>query len=148
MTVAIPICQDRVSPLLDVATRLSVIDVVRGTEPQCREVVLLSGPIDQLARSVAELKVNVLICGALSRELEQTLARLGVRVIPRVCGSADEVVRAFLTGQLDKPSFRMPGCWTSCGTAAALEGTPVLQAKGRRHRTRAATVRPQTRFKS
>lgn len=62
------------------------------------------------AKRVAELGVNTLICGAISRPLETLLTSADVRVIPHACGPVEEVVRAFLTGRLVEDAFLMPGC--------------------------------------
>jgi predicted Fe-Mo cluster-binding NifX family protein len=109
--IAIPIWQDHVSPLLDAATRLLVVSLRRGTELRRREVLL--GPLapEALARSVAELQVDLLLCSALSEVLLQALRRRGVRVRPHLCGEIEAVLRAFCARRLAREEFRMPGCW-------------------------------------
>jgi predicted Fe-Mo cluster-binding NifX family protein len=59
---------------------------------------------------VAGLGVDVLICGAISAPLRAVLAAEGVRVIPNRCGFVEEVLRAFLSGELTEQAFLMPGC--------------------------------------
>jgi hypothetical protein len=115
MTIAFPIWQDRISPLLDAATRLFVITLRRGVEVRRREVLL--GPMapDVLARSVAELHVDVLLCGALSELLLRELGKRRVRVRPHLCGEAQSVLRAFCSGCLRQNGFHMPGCHHACG---------------------------------
>jgi len=100
----------RVSPVFDVAKSLLLVSV-DGQEPVGREVQ----PIEPLdlpgrARRVTELGVDVLICGAISRPLESLLVATGVRVLPQTCGPVEEVLEAFLTGQLKDGAFLMPGC--------------------------------------
>ena len=111
VTVAFPIWQDRISPLLDAATRLLVVTLRRGTEVRRREVLL--GPLgsDALARSVAELQVDVLLCAALSEPLLRELRKRGVRVRAHLCGEIETVLRAFCRHRLGCEEFRMPGCW-------------------------------------
>lgn len=108
---AIPIWQDRISPVLDAATRLLVVTRRRGVTAQRREVIL--GPLDPeaLAQSVAELHVNVVLCAALSEVLRRALCRQGVRVRSHLCGEAEAVLRAFCCHRLAREEFRMPGCW-------------------------------------
>ena len=66
--------------------------------------------LDRRADRLAQQGVDTLICGAISRALESLLTARGVQVIPRVCGSVDEVLGAFCTGELDDERFAMPGC--------------------------------------
>ena len=111
MTVAIPIWQERVSPVLDAATRLLVVTRRRGAEAQRREVIL--GPLDSeaLARGMAELQVNIVLCAALSEDLHRALCRHGVQVRSHLCGEVEAVLRAFCCRRLAREEFRMPGCW-------------------------------------
>lgn len=67
MTIAIPISQERISPLLDAAARLLLVTCQRGKEVARKEFILNPQPPEELARSVAELRVDVLLCAALSR---------------------------------------------------------------------------------
>jgi hypothetical protein len=50
-----------------------------------------------------------LICGAISDVLCIILESSGVCVIAGIMGQADEVLAAFLSNQLNKPEFCMPG---------------------------------------
>lgn len=111
MTVAIPICQQRVSPVLDAATRLLVVTRRRGVDTQRREVLL--GPLEPepLARSIAELRVDIVLCAALSEVLQRALSKQGVRVRSHLCGEAEAILRAFCCRRLARDEFRMPGCW-------------------------------------
>jgi predicted Fe-Mo cluster-binding NifX family protein len=108
--IAIPNCQGRVSPVFDVAARLLLVTRRRGREVERKELVLNPLPPEGLARSVAELRVDVLLCAALSEPLLRALERSGVRVKPHLCGEVESVLRAFDCGQLRRDEFRMPGC--------------------------------------
>lgn len=110
MTVAIPSWQQRVSPVLDTATRLIVVTCRDGKEFSRREVLLGPLPPEEFARNVAELHVNVLLCGALSLELQHALEKNGVRVWPHLCGPINDILQAFGCGQLDRAEFYLPGC--------------------------------------
>ena len=112
MKVGVATWAGRVSPVFDVAKRLLVVDVAGRTEVGRKETGIEETQLVLRAKRVAELGVNVLICGAISRPLEALLAWAGVRVIPRTCGAVEEVLRAFLAGQLTDEAFLMPGC---CG---------------------------------
>jgi predicted Fe-Mo cluster-binding NifX family protein len=117
MKVAIPFWQGRVSPVLDVAGRILLVDIEGDREQNRQEISLpAQGPM-QRARSLARLGVDVLICGAVSRGLEMALAAAGVRVIPYTCGEVAEVLSAYRDGRLEQGSFRMPG--SSAGPGGA-----------------------------
>jgi predicted Fe-Mo cluster-binding NifX family protein len=66
--------------------------------------------MDRKAARLADLGVDTLVCGAISRSMREVVAASGIRVISFVSGERDEVVRAWLGGGLDQPAFTMPGC--------------------------------------
>ena len=108
--VAIPVWSERVSPVFDTAEQLMVLDVDDGRETG-RSVALLEGiGADSRPRWLSDLGVDVLVCGAISQPLEAMVSAQGVRVVPQVCGPVEQVVQAFLVGQLGRPEFLMPGC--------------------------------------
>jgi predicted Fe-Mo cluster-binding NifX family protein len=110
MKVALPIWDGRVSPVFDVAHELLVVDVNgQAVGTQATHVIAETDAADR-AKTVADLGVTVLICGAISQALDQLLLSRGVRVIPRKCGDAHEVLAAHITGRLDEPQYTMPGC--------------------------------------
>ena len=110
MKVAIPTWQGRVSPVLDVARSLLLVDLEAGVEGRRRlEALEETGVLARAAR-LRGLSADVLICGALSRPLEQALVSAGIEVIPHVCGNVDEVLGAYLAGRLRDRAFLMPGC--------------------------------------
>ena len=110
MRVAIPIWDERVSPVFDVAQHLLLADVEGPRELGRTEQVLEQTEPASRAGRVADLGVDVLICGAISRPLEAMLISAGVRVIAQSCGAADDVLGAFLAGELTEQTFLMPGC--------------------------------------
>jgi predicted Fe-Mo cluster-binding NifX family protein len=112
MKVGIPQWRDRVSPVLDVASSLLVVDLAKGRELRREQRALTAGDPIQRARQVSQLGTDVLICGAVSWPLEIALSAAGVRVIPFTCGMVEEVLSAFVNGKLTRSAFLMPGC---CG---------------------------------
>jgi predicted Fe-Mo cluster-binding NifX family protein len=105
----IPVWRDEVSPVFDVAARLLVIDVEEGREI-ARRVIPLGRP-NRAARAdrVAGLDIDVLVCGTITRSLEQMLTATGVRVMPLVCGPVDRVARLIMTGARLPREHVMPG---------------------------------------
>lgn len=110
MKVALPTWDGRVSPVFDVAHELLVADVREQAVGTQATHVILETDAAARAKTVADLGVTVLICGAISQALEQLLRSRGVRVIPRKCGDAHEVLMAHINGRLDEAQYTMPGC--------------------------------------
>jgi predicted Fe-Mo cluster-binding NifX family protein len=118
MKVAIPYWQGRVSPVFDVAGNLLLVDVADGQE-QTRENVAIQATHPQArASSLSEHGVTVLICGAISQPLEIAISTWGIEVISQTCGDIEQVLAAFLGGQLSQEAFLMPGC---CGRRRRLK---------------------------
>jgi len=110
--IAVPNCQGRVSPVFDVAARLVVVRLKGQAEVERRNIVLFEKQPDGIVRSLRELGIQVLICGAVSQGLRLALEQAGIRVLPQVCGELEAVITAFRRGTLGQPEFAMPGC---CG---------------------------------
>jgi predicted Fe-Mo cluster-binding NifX family protein len=128
MKVGIPIWDDRVSPVLDVARRLLVVSIEGGAEVGRTEVDL-AGPLPGArALQIRDLGVDVLISGAVSQPLEAALLAAGVRVIPQTCGPVERVLRAYLCGRLADDALLMPGC---CGRRRRMRGRRRAGGRGR-----------------
>ena len=119
MKVAVPTWTDRVSPVFDEARQLLVVDISGNTEVDRTTAAIEETEPGPRAKHVAELGVNVLICGAISTPLEALLVSAGVRVILHVCGPVEEVLQAFALGRLTDQTFLMPGC---CGRRRRFRG--------------------------
>lgn len=113
MKVAVPDWHGRVSPVFDVAEYLLLVDLDREEDGQRQTAMLASSLPHERARQLAELGVDVLLCGAISWSLEALLTQNGIRVVPLVCGAVEEVVTAFREGTLEQGGFAMPGCCRS-----------------------------------
>jgi len=110
MRIAIPIWEDKVSPVLDTALRLLVVEVEYH-----REVSRFIYNIDEqdLIRRCLRIRnfnIDTLICGAVSRPFVCILLASGVDVIQEISGRAEEVLKAYLHGNLFCSRFLMPGC--------------------------------------
>lgn len=122
MRLAIPSWQGRVSPVFDTAGRLMVSNVTHGSVSGTRHADLEDHEPRVLARRLLTLDVKVLICGAISHSLRMTLESRGIEIIPNVCGTVEDVLRAYLDGKLNSPAFLMPGCPGSCPAREASSG--------------------------
>lgn len=105
MRVSLPVWNGRLSPVFDVAKRFALVDVVNGT------IIRRSVHRFPNARRVAHLwtlGVNVVICGAVSHELEAALSEAGINVISEICGPTDSIITAFIGGTLVDGPFLSP----------------------------------------
>lgn len=110
MKIAIPTWNGYVSPVFDTAQRLLVVDVADGAETKRSEHRIQEQLLPQRVARLNELGVEVLICGAVSRPLAGMIAASGIALVPFISGECDEVLSAYLRGQLPSPQFLMPGC--------------------------------------
>lgn len=117
MTLGIPVWEGRVSPVFDVARHLLTVDVERGVESDRRERAVSNSSPHGWPATLAELGVDVLVCGAISDEILAALTRGGVGVVPWIRGEVDQVVSAYLSGELSDPRFLVPGTVPHAGVA-------------------------------
>ncbi|MCE5228457.1 NifB/NifX family molybdenum-iron cluster-binding protein [bacterium] len=114
MKVAIPIWQDRVSPVFDSSRRLLVVDVV-DRKTSARKEIEIGGEAPERIRRLDEASVELLICGAISEPLAKQVLAAGIRVIPFIAGEVDKILRAYMEARLPSAEFLMPGCCAQTG---------------------------------
>jgi len=101
--------QQRVSPLFDVASELLLVDAEGATETGRASVALPEQELPRRVRHLVDLGVNVLVCGGISQPLAGMVQASGIRLVPFTAGPVEQVLRAFLQGQLPSQAFVMPG---------------------------------------
>jgi len=110
MKLAIPVWNGRVSPVFDSARRLLVVEVEEDRVVRRQEHALAAEIPQARVSALANLNVEVLVCGAVSRPLANLITASGIRLVSFVAGDVEEVVKASLSGALPAPTFMMPGC--------------------------------------
>ena len=110
MRVAIPLWQGRVSPVFDEASRILLVDFTDGWEQHRHEEALIVHNPFERARLFPKLGIDLLICGMISQTQQKALSSVGIRIIPHICGSMEDVIDAFLDGRLESGALLMPGC--------------------------------------
>lgn len=113
MRIAIPIWEDKISPVLDTASKLLIIEDKTQKESSRSEADLLEQDISQRCSFIRKLDLDVLICGAVSRQFSDMLKASGIEVISGISGPAEEVLDAYLHGDLHHSGFFMPGSKTN-----------------------------------
>lgn len=121
MRLGLPVWETRISPVLDTATRLLVVEVKNRGELSRSEVYLDEKDVSRRCRTIRSVGVNVLICGAVTRRLSDMLKDSGIDIVPGVSGHPEEVLHAYLQGRLAHPRFLMPG-WSVDGLEERLKG--------------------------
>ncbi|MFP4668080.1 MAG: NifB/NifX family molybdenum-iron cluster-binding protein [Desulfosalsimonas sp.] len=110
MKLALSVWNGRISPVFDVSRELLAIDVRGGRETDRMHVYFSNGqPIHKVARLV-EMEVEVLLCGAVSRQLAAALEANGIRLFGFISGEVESVISAYLEGRLPSAEMSMPGC--------------------------------------
>jgi predicted Fe-Mo cluster-binding NifX family protein len=109
MKVAVIVWENTVSTVCDFSSRLLVFDVT-GDEVKNRSFMPFeTGILPERVNQLEKLGVEVLLCGAISRPLERMICATGVKVIPCLRGSIEEVIGAYLDGGLSDARFTLPG---------------------------------------
>ncbi len=111
MKAAFAVWENRIAPVFDVAGRVCIVE--SGKEPvlQRETLELPEGHASTKAGFLADRRVEILVCGAVTGPARWFLVSRGIRVIAFVTGELDEVIAAWLDGRLPRDeSFLMPGC--------------------------------------
>ena len=124
MRIAVSIWENKVSPVLDTATKLLIIESGNQKEESRCEVYLVKRDILQRCSFIRGLEIDVLICGAVSRQFSWMLTASGINLISGISGPAKDVLKAYFHGNLLQPKFLMPGCKSN--------NSPPLYSGGKR----------------
>lgn len=107
--IAIPVMRGRVAPVLNWCSRVVIFPTTPEGEVGQEFCAPELEPLERLQVLLAK-GVKILICGALSADLQRRATQLGFKVIPGVAGDIDAVVTAYRQNRLDQPEFWLPGC--------------------------------------
>lgn len=109
MKIAIPVWEGKVSPVFDTACRLLVLQVKNRKETSRFETFLDEKELTRRCLRIQALGLDTLICGAISEHFYRMLVSDEIEIIPWISGPAEEVLEAYLNGELFNPRFLMPG---------------------------------------
>jgi predicted Fe-Mo cluster-binding NifX family protein len=110
MRIAIPLWEGKVSPVFDTAARLLVVDVNEQGEESRFLYYIDENDLTQKCHRIRKLALDTLICGAISQAFVKMLLASGLDIIQEISGPAEEVLEAYLRGDISQPRFLMPGC--------------------------------------
>ena len=95
--------------MFDTASRLLVAEVDKRRERSRFETDISEQFLPSKTMRLAELGVETLICGAISGQCAYMVTTAGIELIPWISGEVEEVLQAFLGGNLFDTRFLMPG---------------------------------------
>lgn len=110
MLLALPIWRDRISPVLDTATKLMLVRWESGQASEHQELPLIGESLQQRVAQLAGQDIDLLLCGAVSGPLHNMLLAAGINVVPFLSGDVQAVLAAYRDGRLSDPQLAMPGC--------------------------------------
>ncbi|ATW27528.1 NifB/NifX family molybdenum-iron cluster-binding protein [Candidatus Formimonas warabiya] len=108
MTLAIAVFDDRVSVTLDNCTQLLLVAFKDNLVCHTRPIPINGDFPLELVRRLKEEAVETLVCGAVSNSLRQLIETSGIKIVPWISGSVEQVLQAFRTDTLE--NLLMPGC--------------------------------------
>jgi len=110
MRIAIPVWDDKISPVLDTASKLLIVEVEDQKESSRFEIFLDEYELSKRCIRIRGMNVDTLICGAVSQPFYRMLASSGIEIVRDIAGHPEHVLDAYLKNKLTTPEFYMPGC--------------------------------------
>ena len=110
MILAVPVHQNRLSPLFDVASRIRIVEL-GDSERADRGSLLLEGMNEvQRVTLLKRVGVQCLLCAGISGSCSSLLRSAGIQVVDGVVGDVEDVMDAHQGGRIMEERYRMPGC--------------------------------------
>lgn len=108
--VAMPVYQERISPLLDVAQKFAIYEI---NDDEIKQKITVDINVESEPLRIEKLKelgVTVVIGGAVSGFVSSVIAEKGIHLISWINGPADEVINHYLNHTLNMCSNVLPIC--------------------------------------
>jgi len=119
MKTAFSVWEQRIAPVFDTSRQIHLVES-EGSRITAENEYLVSGnAVPQKVKWLARQGVSTLVCGAVSRPLQEQLFAAGIKVVPFVAGDLSRVIQALFDGSLKGSAFMMPGC---CGRRQGWRG--------------------------
>jgi predicted Fe-Mo cluster-binding NifX family protein len=107
--IGIPVWENKVSPVLDTASRLMVVELKNKGLMSRFEICLDERDLSRRCLRIQDLCVDTLICGAVTRHFSDLLKASGIRLIQGISGQPEAVLNAYLDGTPALSKYLMPG---------------------------------------
>jgi predicted Fe-Mo cluster-binding NifX family protein len=109
MKTAFTVWNDRIAPLFDVSGKIHLVESEAG-DITAQTSVCLDDPSPALkVRRLADLGVQMLVCGAISRAAQSMVTAHGIALVAYISGDLDTVIDAWRHDRLGADVLRMPG---------------------------------------
>jgi predicted Fe-Mo cluster-binding NifX family protein len=108
--VALTVWNDHIATVADFSQRLLVVEIEHGRTCAFREIDAPGKDASRWCARLAAEGISTLICGAITRHLDQQLDASGIAVVDGCSGPSAAVLEAWLAGTVSQPQWRMPGC--------------------------------------
>jgi hypothetical protein len=134
MKLAICTWNELVAPVFDVSESVIMVNMSSG-RAKTRKREDISG-LDLLARirRLSDLRVETLVCGAISRPWHDIITAWDIQVISYISGPVKQVLDVLLKDSMNLDKFMMPGCPESIHTHNLEVIARVAQTKQARPR--------------
>ena len=109
MIIGLPILDNRIAPVFDVARELLLVSIDDGKVIQ-QELLILPGIAQEKVIKLVDAGLKVLLCGAISNELNSSATQCGIEVVSFLSGDVQCLLKAWLDDSLNDVAFAMPGC--------------------------------------
>jgi predicted Fe-Mo cluster-binding NifX family protein len=114
MKVALTVWGKRISPVFDSAQMLLISEIENSKVIKRKYTTFNPESSQQLADLLNQQNVSVLICGAISEAPANIIETCGIKLIPFISGSAEDVLQLYAQSNSIIPSYLMPGCNHKC----------------------------------
>jgi predicted Fe-Mo cluster-binding NifX family protein len=110
MKMALTVWGSRISPVFDAAHMLLVVEIENTKIINRWDVPFYPEFPSRLAEMLAEMDVEIFICGAISEMPANILEAKGIKLYPFISGDTGKVIEAYAKNVSIIPMFLMPGC--------------------------------------
>ena len=107
---AFSIWQNRIAPVFDVSATILIRETDRDALVSEKTISLPSSSALDRVSLLAENNVDILVCGAVSKDTALMLESLNIKYFPFIAGSVDDVIAACGNKCICDVKFAMPGC--------------------------------------
>ena len=108
--IAVPVFEDRVSPLMDVSNRYIIYETEDGEIKQRITISLNADAESERVEKLKEIGVNTIICGAVSEYVSHIVDEKGMRLLSMIYGPINEIIEHYLKNSLSTYCSGSGGC--------------------------------------
>lgn len=112
MKTALTTWSGRIAPVFDVAGHAVLITSENGIQTGKTTLELSGGAVTDKIACLVNAGVDMLVCGAISRQALAMVNARNITVYPFIAGKTSEVIQAWLNDRHNMNDFSMPGCGT------------------------------------